>query len=204
MALKDTDRLTSVQRQKQQVTVDALIDAARRGMNEHGLDITVDDIAALAGVGRRTVFRHFATREDLLQAALAAYNAEYMRSLPGYSGGDWLAWLADLARVAHQDAASAGRLVWDLRMRRLPPRLMASYTEHRQDLDNLLGTTATTLWQAAGGDGAAPQQLRQVVAAHLSPLFTQVVLLDADGTPELAADMATDAITATVRQLLSR
>ncbi len=204
MALKDTGRLTSVQRQKQQVTVDALIDAARRGMNEHGLDITVDDIAALAEVGRRTVFRHFATREDLLQAALAAYNAEYMRSLPGYSGGDWLAWLADLARVAHQDAASAGRLVWDLRMRRLPPRLMASYTEHRRDLDNLLGTTATTLWQAAGGDGAAPQQLRQVVAAHLSPLFTQVVLLDADGTPELAADMATAAITATVRQLLSR
>ncbi|MGF6886705.1 AcrR family transcriptional regulator [Nocardia sp. GAS34] len=202
MALKDTDR-TSVQRQKQQVTVDALIDAARRGMNEHGLDVTVDDIAALAEVGRRTVFRHFATREDLLQAALAAYNAEFMRSLPGYSGGDWLAWLADLARVAHQDAANAGRLVWDLRMRRLPPRLMASYTEHRQDLDNLLGTTATTLWQAAGGDGAAPQQLRQVVAAHLSPLFTQVILLDADGTPELAADMATDAITATVRQLLS-
>src|ERR1700745_2437733 len=81
----------TLQQQKQQVTVDALIDAAQRGMIEHGLDVTVETIADLAGVGRRTVFRHFATREDLLHAALDAAYAEYVRALPQYSGGDWLA-----------------------------------------------------------------------------------------------------------------
>jgi AcrR family transcriptional regulator len=203
MAPKITGQLTSVQRQRQQVTVDALIDAARRGMIEHGLDVTMDDIAVLAGVGRRTAFRHFATRDDLLQAALTAVYADYVRPLPGYTGGDWLAWLADLARVTHRVMARSGRLFWDLRTRRVPPRLMAADTANRQAFHRLFGATAATLWQAAGGDGAAPEPLRQAIAAHLSPLFTQAVLLDADGTPELAADMATSAITAAMRQLLS-
>jgi AcrR family transcriptional regulator len=192
-------RPTSLQRQKQQVTVDALIDAARRGMIEHGLDVTVDDIAALAGVGRRTVFRHFPTREDLLREALAESFTRYVRALPDYSGGDWLAWLTDVALVSHQTVARAGRLLWDLRTRRLPSRLV----EPRDRFQRVLGDIAETLWQAAGGEGAAPRELRQAVAAHLSPMFTQAVLLDADGTPELAAELATDAIAATVRGLVN-
>src|SRR5258706_15582922 len=91
MAPKITGQLTNVQRQRQRVTVDALIDAARRGMIEHGLDVTMDDIADLAGVGRRTAFRHFATRDDLLCAALTATYADYVQSLPAYTGGDCLA-----------------------------------------------------------------------------------------------------------------
>jgi len=198
-----TDQLTKVQRLKRQVTIDALLDAARRGMIEHGLDVTVDDIAMLAEVGRRTVFRYFPTREDLLHAALAAASADYVRSLPPYRGGDWLAWLAELARVTHHAAAGAGRLVWELTTRRLSPRLQQAYTEYRQALQHLFARTAATLWQAAGGDGVPPPQLRQAVAAHLSPIFTQAVLLDAEGTPDLAAEMATTAIAATVRQQLS-
>jgi hypothetical protein len=54
-----------------------------------------------------------------------------------------------------------------------------------------------------GGDGAAPEPLRQAIAAHLSPLFSQAVLLDAGATPERAADMTTSAFPATVRCLLS-
>jgi AcrR family transcriptional regulator len=203
LATDITDQLTKVQRQKRQVTIDALLDAARRGMIEHGLDVTVDDIAVLAEVGRRTVFRYFPTREDLLRAALVAASADYVRSLPHYDGGDWLAWLAELARVRHHAAARGGRLVWEFTTRRLSPGLRQAYTEHRQALQHLWASTASTLWQAAGGDGASPSQLRQAVAAHLSPLFTQAVLLDAEGTPDLAAEMATNAIAATVRQLLS-
>jgi AcrR family transcriptional regulator len=168
-------------------------------MIKYGIDVSMDDIAALAQVGRRTVFRYFATREDLLEAALAAASANYVRSLPQYTGGDWLAWLVDLARLT-----PGGRLIWELTTRCLSSRLMQTYTEHRQALHHPFDTTAATLWHAAGGDGAAPQQLRQTVAAHLSPMFTQAVLLDADGTPDLAADMATNAIAATVRQLLSQ
>jgi hypothetical protein len=59
----------------------------------------------------------------------------------------------------------------------------------------LFAATASTLWEAAGGVRVPPDRLRHSVCAHLSPLFTQAVLLDADGSPELAAQLAADAIT---------
>lgn len=203
METNSTQRLTALQRQKRQLTVDALIRAAQRGLHERGLDVTVDEIAALAGVGRRTVFRHFATREDLLQEAFAASADDYLRAVPQYSGGDWEAWLADLTRVTHQAAAVAGQLSWEIRTRQLPPRLAAAHAEQLQALRRVYTTTAATLWEAAGGQGVFPERLRQTVAVHLSPLFTQAVVREVDGTAELAAELAATAIAATVRQLLT-
>ena len=189
----------ALQRQKQQVTVDALVEAARRGMTEHGLDVTVEEIAALAGVGRRTVFRHFATREDLLHAALDRAFASYVDALPAYDGGDWLAWLTQLALVSHEALAGAGLLMWQLRTRRVSRRLVERPGRLRREFMAI----AETLWQAAGGAGVAPPELRRAVGAHLSPMFTQAVLFDAEGSPALAAELATDAIAATVRRLLN-
>jgi AcrR family transcriptional regulator len=198
-----TRRMSALQRQQRQLTVDALVQAARQGMSEHGLDVTVDEIAALAEVGRATVFRHFPTREDLLQAAIEAIVNDYLRSIPAYPGGDWRAWLTDLTRVAHQSAVVAGRLVLELRTRRLPPRLAAVLDEHRQALKQMYATTAATLWEAAAGNGPPPPQLRQTVAVHLSPLFTQIVLVDADATAERGAELAATAIAGTLHQLLT-
>ncbi|WP_040789348.1 TetR/AcrR family transcriptional regulator [Nocardia paucivorans] len=204
--MTETTRTTarhSVMRQKRlQVTTDAIVQAAQRAMDEHGLDVTVDEIAALAGVGRRTVFRHFPTREDLIQAAVTADFADFFGSLPPYEGTDWENWLADLARRVHRRTAEAGRVISHLRTRRLPPRLADAYHEHLRALHRMFTTITTTLWEAADGEGTPPDRLRRTVAAHLSPLFTQAVLLDAEGTPEFAAEMASTAIIATVRGLL--
>jgi hypothetical protein len=41
------------------------------------------------------------------------------------------------------------------------------------------------------------------VTAHLSPVFTQAVVVDAQGTAELAAQTASNAITAAVRRSLT-
>lgn len=201
-ATRTTAHHRVVQRKKTQVTTDAIVNAAQRAMDEHGLDVTVDEIAALAGVGRRTVFRHFATREDLIQAAVTADFADFFDSLPPYDDIDWKVWLADLARRVHQRTAEAGRVISHLRTRRLSPRLADAYGEHLRALQRMFTTITTTLWKAAGGEGPPPDRLRRTVAAHLSPLFTQAVLLDAEGTPEFAADIATTAIIATVHELL--
>jgi AcrR family transcriptional regulator len=45
-----------------------LLSAAADEFAEHGLDASVADIARRAGVGKGTVFRHFATKDDLLAA----------------------------------------------------------------------------------------------------------------------------------------
>jgi AcrR family transcriptional regulator len=48
---------------------DKLLDAATRLFIEQGLDATVDAIAKEAGVGPGTVYRHFPSREALIEAA---------------------------------------------------------------------------------------------------------------------------------------
>lgn len=48
-----------------------LLDAAAAAFAEHGMDVSISQIAELAGVGKGTVFRHFATKEDLVAAIFA-------------------------------------------------------------------------------------------------------------------------------------
>ncbi len=45
-----------------------VLDAAKRLFAERGLDAPMDEIAAAAGVGVGTVYRHFPNKEDLLEA----------------------------------------------------------------------------------------------------------------------------------------
>ncbi len=50
--------------------VDAsILDAAAELLVERGFDLTFDDVAARAGVGRTSVFRRYATKRDLVVAA---------------------------------------------------------------------------------------------------------------------------------------
>jgi AcrR family transcriptional regulator len=50
--------------------------AARETFAEYGLDAQVDDVARRAGVGVGTVYRHFPTKEALIEAVAAAGYAE--------------------------------------------------------------------------------------------------------------------------------
>jgi AcrR family transcriptional regulator len=49
----------------------ALVEAARQAFAEKGIDSSLDDIAKKAGVGIGTLYRHFPTRQDLVEAILA-------------------------------------------------------------------------------------------------------------------------------------
>ncbi len=48
-----------------------LLDAADAMFREHGVDVSVAEIAAAAGVGRGTLFRNFANKDALIAAVLA-------------------------------------------------------------------------------------------------------------------------------------
>ncbi|MBN9657494.1 MAG: TetR family transcriptional regulator [Acidobacteria bacterium] len=69
-----SDALLTLQARKQQFVRDAIWDAAIDLFAEKGFDeTTVDDIARAAGVSRRSFFRYFASKNDLMAHAMLSY-----------------------------------------------------------------------------------------------------------------------------------
>ncbi len=55
----------------------AIVAAARRLLAEHGLAISLEDVAAEAGVGSATLYRRFASRDELASVVLEQQMADY-------------------------------------------------------------------------------------------------------------------------------
>ncbi|MDX3749194.1 TetR family transcriptional regulator [Streptomyces sp. AK08-02] len=114
----------------------ALLKAAAEVFAEHGAEASIAQIAARAGIGKGTVFRHFPTKEDLFAAIISATVPQVMTvlanpgkgslcsSLAGQIRGrppviqartdaagdiDWLAQIDSTIARARQHAAAAGR-----------------------------------------------------------------------------------------------
>jgi AcrR family transcriptional regulator len=60
-------KVAGLREQKRAITEQAIVDAAMRMFTERGfVATTAADVAAAAGIGRRTLFRYFPTKEDIL------------------------------------------------------------------------------------------------------------------------------------------
>ncbi|MFN8037644.1 MAG: helix-turn-helix domain-containing protein [Acidimicrobiales bacterium] len=173
-----------------------IVDAASRLVGAQGIDVTMDQIAEAAGVSRRTVFRHFQTRENLLAAACASTMRRYGERLPPFEG-DWRSWLHDTCQVAHAMNTAFGPGYWELLTRTdLPDELAALERARRTVRRRAMRRIAATLWTAAGGQGATPPQLVACVGAHLSAHFSAAVATDVGGTAADAARLGEAAILA--------
>ena len=159
----------------------------------------MDQIAEASGVSRRTLFRHFETRERLIAAAVSSGVQRYGERLPVYDGADWRVWLRDTCAAVHRMNASYGPGYWQLTTRAdLPPDLAAAERRRRSARRSGMSRIAETAWRAAGHRGTPSKEVVATVLAHLSAHFTAAVLDDAGATWRLAADLAYDAILAAV------
>lgn len=190
--------VSDLRESKRQAAVDHLVRAATRALVDRGFDATVDDVAQLAGVSRRTVFRYFATRDDLLATAILAGVPAFDANLPKYDHDhdtDWRSWVSALCGIIHGMNGDFGRMLWDLMTRHdRSERLSAAAEEidryRRKRNDNV----AVTLWHALGCTGRPAAGMLHTVNAHLSPYFTIAVVRDANGDEALAAELAEAAI----------
>ena len=73
--VKERAQRSDARRNRQRV-----IEAARKCMAREGLEAQMEDIASAAGVGVGTVYRHFSTKEELVEA-LAAERFERLKQL---------------------------------------------------------------------------------------------------------------------------
>jgi AcrR family transcriptional regulator len=94
-----------------------LLVAAASAFAEHGADAPLDDIAKRAGVGSGTLYRHFPTRQALLEAVyrgqveeLCAQADELLASQsPGEALGSWLRAVAAYATIKRGMADVIGK-----------------------------------------------------------------------------------------------
>jgi AcrR family transcriptional regulator len=76
---RSSDGLSDIVREARRTQI---VDAARALINEQGLDaLSVDDIAAAAGVARSTVYNHFADRDEIVRECLARAHRDLMAAL---------------------------------------------------------------------------------------------------------------------------
>jgi AcrR family transcriptional regulator len=81
---RTAEAIPSLHERKQQVVRDAIWDAATDLFADKGFnETTVDDIAAAAGVSRRSFFRYFESKNDLMGYAMTSYGDELIAAIDG-------------------------------------------------------------------------------------------------------------------------
>jgi AcrR family transcriptional regulator len=166
---------------------DRILVATRRAFQERGLEVGVDEIARLAGVGMGTLYRHFPTKDALIDAVVhARFEQLTVSAEQGLEAPDaWAGFEAFLiAAVEMQTAdrgfkdalAARGR---DTLARRRLHATIARLVERGQDEGVLRADLApedvvVLLWATAGIVGraadTAPGQVRRFLELHLAGL----------------------------------
>src|SRR3954452_11043347 len=157
---------SDLQARKLEFVRDAIWDAAVDLFAEKGFDeTTVDDIVAAAGTSRRTFFRHFESKRDLVAQPVVSYGAsltEVIASCPTGSSP------AELFR--HVVLEVAGRTVSDVRMRKVMA-IAAKYPAAREAQQSRIAEVQDRVAEAFARrcrDSLTPQVLAALTVSALS------------------------------------
>lgn len=174
---------------------------ARVELAERGLAVRVEDVAAAAGVSRRTVFRYFETRESLLAAALRdsmrSYGDHVPRPEPDVELEEWLR----TALVAvHRMNAQHGRVYFELASGADFDGQLGDIAQARRAARaELVHRFTDTAWRLAGGTADPPRWLHDAVAVSLSAFATEALGPDFGRTPQEVGEALAPALAHAVR-----
>jgi AcrR family transcriptional regulator len=196
---RDQRELASLAEEKRQLTERRILRATVAAMAQHGFSATVDEIAGLAGVSARTVYRYFATHDELIAAGIreGLHSAgQPISGLPPVKE-DLDGWIDRIALEAHvRNASIIGAAFWDV----LGPTPSASREiEEARSLRRparmeWMHGLAATAWKIAGGKGEPPSSLVTTFALALSAFTSHALAADFDYAPEQTARFAADLI----------
>jgi AcrR family transcriptional regulator len=181
---------------KPRAAADRILRAARLVLAQRGLSVRVEDVAEAAGVSRRTVFRHFQSREALLAAALRDSMRSYGDRIPRYEDGRPLAeWLHEAFVVAHEMNARHGRVYFELALAtELTGPLAEVAALRRAGRAELVKRFSETAWRASGASGSPPGWVVDAVAILLSAYATEALVGDFGRSPAEAGHVAAEAL----------
>ena len=121
MAKKPSNVIVRKPRADAQRNCERILEVAKREFTRSGANASLDDIARQAGVGPGTLYRHFPTRQELLEAVyrtevekLAAAEREFARTLPPIEAlRAWMLLFVDYIAAKHLIAPVLNTLVGD-------------------------------------------------------------------------------------------
>jgi AcrR family transcriptional regulator len=183
-----------------------ILRAAGSVLAARGLAATVDDVAEAAGVSRRTIFRHFVTRDALFVAVIRAGVRRYAEQIPSPGNDDLRGWLRELLAVTHKLNTGNGRVFWDLvgaQAADLSEDLVMVAAECRDSRNRFAVRVTELLWGARGGAGPPPQWLVDAVAVQLSGFTTQSLAGDLGRSPDAVAGVAARVVEAALAAALA-
>ena len=159
------------------------IRATRVLIAQSGLDVSMDQIATASGVGRRSLFRHFKSRDALVGEALDSAFRWYESQLEAAIAvsGPLDEWLHTVLRRTHQTHLDAGRGLWQLASAfddELPPEFSAANKRRRAMRRRVTQGLADRAWSAAGRAGPTPDALVDAMAIVVSSFTTHSMIID--------------------------
>jgi len=183
---------------QRQLARQRIYQATWAALAETGLSVTVEDVAARAGLSMRTVFRHFGTRDRLVADALRVQVRSYKEGLVDES---LVAWLRRTLEYVHQYQLELGRAYWEMTApgRPLEGEIAAVAAKRQSGRATLAKWAAVTAWKRAGGQGRAPAWLIDTFAIHLSGFTTQALVDDLGRSPAQVVKTSAIALDAATR-----
>lgn len=158
---------------------------------EQGFDATtIEQIATAAGISRRSFFRYFGNKEDIVLGDVAALGQKVKAALAARPAeeGAWAALRAAFLSLRDADAASPASIKTELTVANMyhdAPSLRARHLEKHLSWQELLAPDIEHRLGVAGGSSPDPRA-RAVIAAALACLD---IALDAWRASDGAADV---------------
>ncbi len=181
----------------------AVLDAAESLLAAEGVDVTMDQLAAAAGVGRRTLFRYFDSRDELIAAAVERqYDRIVSTIFEHIEARDPEQLIRAVLERSHQVAATMGRAHWQIAADpeshgNVGAAVQARRVARRRYIDEF----AERLWALAGHQGPPPTLLADTFGL-LESLFTYEALRrDFDHSADQILETTSRVMIATLRDL---
>lgn len=174
----------------------------------HGLSLTMDQIADESGISRRSLFRHFESRDALVRSALDAAIADYERQLAEATmiEGEPGEWLTSVIAHAHRSHRAAGLAIWQISSTadsQLPEELIEVTRRRRAMRRRATKQLTTRAWEAHGGTGPAPDVVAEAMAMAVSSYATHSLVIDLGQSVDEAARLSAAIITAVIQANLA-
>jgi AcrR family transcriptional regulator len=199
MEAPEDERELSLSAEKRQISEERIVRATMATMAQRGFSVTIDEIAAVAGMSPRTIYRYFDTRDQLIAAGMRGMLKACNQPIPGLPSvtDDLDGWIDRIAlTAAARNATIFGAAFWDF-ARPTPSgskEIEEAKALRRPTRMEWMNGLSAIAWMAAGGEGEPPASVVTTFALALSVFTLHALVADFGYGPEESAEFAASMI----------